>query len=141
MITTLTDTLKGILGLNKQISKEEIECAIDEQTVNCAVMEEEPAYTGVPAPVLTPHDDWFEDAPKTEMQMEYEHINDDPHDGWWLSPEHRDTKEPDNIHQMMYEIATKSQSTTLHIDPPGGSENYQEGKNEWNSGTGMGQFQ
>ena len=32
MITTLTDTLKGILGLNKQISKKEIECAIDEQT-------------------------------------------------------------------------------------------------------------
>ena len=90
MITTLTDALKGILGLNKQISEEQIECAIDDQTVNCAVMEEEPAYTGVPAPVLTPHDDWFEDPPKTEMQMEYEHINDDPHDGWWLRPEHRD---------------------------------------------------
>ena len=30
MITTLTDALKGILGLNKQISEEEIECAIDD---------------------------------------------------------------------------------------------------------------
>ena len=129
MITTLTDTLKGILGLNKQISKEEIECAIDEQTVNCAVMEEEPAYTGVPAPVLTPHDDWFEDAPKTEMQMEYEHINDDPHDGWWLRPEWQDqeTKESANIHQEMYEIATKSGATTLQLDPIGGSENFQGG--------------
>ena len=28
----------------------------------------------------------------------------------------------------MYEIATKNQSTTLHIDPPGGSENYQKEK-------------
>ena len=129
MITTLTDTLKGILDLNKQISKEEIECAIDEQTVNCAVMEEEPAYTGVPAPVLTPHDDWFEDAPKTEMQMEYEHINDDPHDGWWLRPEWQDqeTKESANIHQEMYEIATKSGATTLQLDPIGGSENFQGG--------------
>ena len=129
MITTLTDTLKGILGLNKQISKEEIECAIDEQTVNCAVMEEEPAYTGVPAPVLTPHDDWFEDAPKTEMQMEYEHINDDPHDGWWLRLEWQDqeTKESANIHQEMYEIATKSGATTLQLDPIGGSENFQGG--------------
>ena len=129
MITTLTDALKGILGLNKQISEEEIECAIDDQTVNCAVMEEEPAYIGVPAPVLTPHDDWFEDPPKTEMQMEYEHINDDPHDGWWLRPEWQDqeTKESANIHQEMYEIATKSGATTLQLDPIGGSENFQGG--------------
>ena len=127
MITTLTDTLKGILGLNKQISKEEIECAIDEQTVDCAEMEEEPAYTGVPAPVLTPHDDWFEDPPKTEMQMEYEHINDDFQDGWWLLPEYQDTKESPNIHQEMYEIATKSAATTLQLDPIGGSENFQGG--------------
>ena len=133
---------------SENITKEKIECAIDETVVECEgeaftndALNYYAPYTGVPAPVLTPHDDWFEDPPKTEMQIEYEHINDDPHDGWWLSPEHRDTKEPDNIHQMMYEIATKSQSTTLHIDPPGGSENYQEGKNEWNSGTGMGQFQ
>jgi hypothetical protein len=129
MITTLTDALKGILGLNKQISEEEIECAIDEQTVDCAVMEEEPAYVGVPAPVLTPHDDWFEDPPKTEMQMEYEHINDDPHDGWWLRPEWQDqeTKESPNIHQEMYEMATQSAATTLQLDPIGGSENFQGG--------------
>ena len=127
MITTLTDTLNCILGLNKLISKEEIECAIDEQTVNCAVMEEEPAYTGVPAPVLTPHDDWFEDPPKTEMQMEYEHINDDFQDGWWLLPEYQDTKESPNIHQEMYEIATKSGATTIQLDPIGGSENFQGG--------------
>ena len=127
MITTITDTLKGILGLNKQISEEEIECAIDEQTVNCAVMEEEPAYTGVPAPVIAPHDDWFEDPPKTEMQMEYEHINDDFQDGWWLLPEYQDTKESPNIHQEMYEIATKSAATTLQLDPIGGSENFQGG--------------
>lgn len=25
-----------------------------------------------------------------EKEVEYEHINDDPHDGWWLRPEHRD---------------------------------------------------
>ena len=127
MITTLTDALKGILGLNKQISEEEIECAIDEQTVNCAVMEEEPAYTGVPAPVIAPHDDWFEDPPKTEMQMEYEHINDDFQDGWWLLPEYQDTKESPNIHQEMYEIATKSGATTIQLDPIGGSENFQGG--------------
>ena len=72
MITTLTDALKGILGLNKQISEEEIECAIDEQTVNCAVMEEEPAYTGVPAPVYLKDDEWFGPAAEyTEKQKDY----------------------------------------------------------------------
>ena len=128
MITTLTDALKGILGLNKPIDEEKVECAIDEDIVECSEMDA-PPYTGVPAPVLTPHDDWFEDPPKTEMQMEYEHINDDPHDGWWLRPEWQDqeTKEPDNIHQLMYEMATKSGATTLQLDPIGGSENFQGG--------------
>ena len=126
MITTLTDALKGILGLNKPIDEEKVECAIDETIVECAEMDA-PAYTGVPAPVLTPHDDWFEDPPKTEMQMEYEHINDDPHDGWWLRPEYQDTKEPENIHQLMYEMATKSGATTVQLDPIGGSENFQGG--------------
>ena len=35
--------------------------------------------------------------------------------------------EPDDIHQRMYEIATKAQTTTLHLDPIGGSENFQGG--------------
>ena len=71
---------------SQKISEEDIECAIDENIVDCEHFDDDQdkAYVGVPAPVLTPHDDWFEDAPKTEMQMEYEHINDDPHDGWWL---------------------------------------------------------
>ena len=126
MITTLTDALKGILGLNKPIDEEKVECAIDEDIVECSEMDA-PAYTGVPAPVLTPHDDWFEDPPKTEMQMEYEHINDDFQDGWWLLPEYQDTKESPNIHQEMYEIATKSGATTIQLDPIGGSENFQGG--------------
>ena len=74
---------------------EDIECAIDEEVVDCDEMDS-PPYVGVPAPVVSPHDDWFDDPPKTEMQMEYEHINDDPHDGWWLRPEYQDTKESPN---------------------------------------------
>jgi hypothetical protein len=31
---------------------------------------------------------WKQVNPKDDCQ--YEHINDDPHDGWWLRPEHRD---------------------------------------------------
>ena len=116
---------------SQKISEEDIECAIDENIVDCDHFDDDQdkAYVGVPAPVLTPHDDWFEDPPKTEMQMEYEHINDDPHDGWWLRPEWQDqeTKESANIHQEMYEIATKSGATTVQLDPIGGSENFQGG--------------
>ena len=114
---------------SQKISEEDIECAIDESIVDCEHFDDDQdkAYVGVPAPVLTPHDDWFEDPPKTEMQMEYEHINDDFQDGWWLLPEYQDTKESPNIHQEMYEIATKSGATTLQLDPIGGSENFQGG--------------
>ena len=35
--------------------------------------------------------------------------------------------EPDNIHQVMYEMATKSGATTVQLDPIGGSENFQGG--------------
>ena len=126
MITTLTDTLKGILGLNKQISKEEIECAIDEQTVNCAVMEEEPAYTGVPAPAVLQDDPWFgpavvSDANKDYMEREYEAFRQDALNYY------SDSKEPENIHQVMYEMATQNAATTLQLDPIGGSENFQGG--------------
>ena len=104
---------------SENITKEKIECAIDETVVECEgeaftndALNYYAPYTGVPAPVLTPHDDWFEDAPKTEMQMEYEHINDDPHDGWWLRPEWQDqeTKESANIHQEMYDLASRGRS-------------------------------
>ena len=126
MITTLTDTLKGILGLNKQISKEEIECAIDEQTVNCAVMEEEPAYTGVPAPAVLQDDPWFgpavvSDANKDYMEREYEAFRQDALNYY------SDSKEPENTHQVMYEMATQNAATTLQLDPIGGSENFQGG--------------
>ena len=126
MITTLTDALKGILGLNKQISEEEIECAIDEQTVNCAVMEEEPAYTGVPAPAVLQEDPWFgpavvSDANKDYMEREYEAFRQDALNYY------SDSKEPENIHQVMYEMATQNAATTLQLDPIGGSENFQGG--------------
>ena len=128
MINTIKETIKGILGIEKKIDEDDIECVIDEDVVECDGLDyEDQYYTGVPAPVLTPHDDWFENPPKTEMQMEYEHINDDFQDGWWLLPEYQDTKESSNIHQEMYEIATKSGATTIQLDPIGGSENFQGG--------------
>ena len=132
---------------SENITKEKIECAIDETVVECEgeaftndALNYYAPYTGVPAPVLTPHDDWFssENPVVTEIQKDYMEQETALKKEEALKSQ---SKEPENIHQVMYEMATKNQSTTLHIDPPGGSENYQEGKNEWNSGTGMGQFQ
>ena len=48
-------------------------------------------------------------------------------------------KEPENIHQMMYERASKYWGTWKE-ELPGGSENFQSGPGDWNSGNGMGQF-
>jgi hypothetical protein len=48
-------------------------------------------------------------------------------------------EEPENIHQLMYEMATKNWNTVA--ETLGGSENFQEGPGGWNSGNGMGQFQ
>ena len=127
MINTLTDTLKGILGLNKEIKEKDIECAIDEDVVDCTEMEEEP-YVGIPAPILTPVDDWFS-APygcPTEKQQDYmaqeAEIKKQEAENrqYW-------TKESANIHQEMYDLATKSGATTVQLDPIGGSENFQGG--------------
>jgi len=125
MITTLTDALKGILGLNKPIDEEKIECAIDEDIVECSEMDA-PAYTGVPAPVYLENDEWFGTAVVSEKSQDYmvqeTEIKQQESENrqYW-------TKEPEDIHQVMYEMATKSGATTVQLDPIGGSENFQGG--------------
>ena len=125
MITTLTDALKGILGLNKPIDEEKVECAIDETIVECAEMDA-PAYTGVPAPVYLENDEWFGTAVVSEKSRDYmvqeTEIKQQESENrqYW-------TNEPEDIHQVMYEMATKSGATTVQLDPIGGSENFQGG--------------
>ena len=130
MINTIKETIKGILGIEKKIDEEDIECAIDEDVVDCTEMEEEP-YVGVPAPILNPVDEWFASpygcsSAITEQQQDYMvqeaeiKKREDENRQYW-------TKEPENIHQVMYEMATKSGATTVQLDPIGGSENFQGG--------------
>lgn len=98
-----------------------------------------------PAPILTPYDEWFSEPILTETQIEYQKFIEDPSDdivvnmdggvgGSWSVQ----TTEPENIHELMYEIATKNVATTLALDPipplGGGSETFQEG---WQSGAGL----
>ena len=124
MIATLTSALKGILGLNKKISEQEIECAIDENIVDCTEMEEEP-YTGVPAPVYLKDDEWFGSVPEyTENQKDYMVQETEIKRQEF---EKSFSVESENIHQEMYDLATKSGATTVQLDPIGGSENFQGG--------------
>ena len=113
---------------SKKITDREIECAIDEQIVDCEEIDADP-YVGVPAPILNPVDEWFSSSygfaenAITQKQKDYMERETELK----MCAETADYVEPANIHQVMYEIATKSQSTALYIDPPGGSENFQGG--------------
>ena len=115
---------------SQKISEEDIECAIDENIVDCEHFDDDQdkAYVGVPAPVLTPVDDWFSgsygfatEIPITEKQKDYMERENE------MKMAEDQSKEPDNIHQVMYDMATKSGATTLQLDPIGGSENFQGG--------------
>ena len=130
MINTIKETIKGILGIEKKIDKEDIECAIDEDVVECDGLDyEDQYYTGIPAPVLNPIDEWFASpygvAPAiTEKQKDYMEQEIE------IKRQEREENfsvEPENIHQVMYEMATKSGATTIQLDPIGGSENFQGG--------------
>ena len=90
-------------------------------------------YTGVPAPVVLPHDSWFGPSPiKSEKQMTHEEMLEEASR---REEENRkeECKEVDNIHEVMYDIAINNGKTTTQLNPPGGSENFQEG---WQSGVG-----
>ena len=118
---------KAATSINWPPVEKDIECAIDEDVVECDEMDS-PPYTGIPAPILTPVDDWFS-APygcPTEKQQDYmtqeAEIKKQEAENrqYW-------TKESANIHQEMYDLATKSGATTVQLDPIGGSENFQGG--------------
>ncbi len=121
--------IKTLLEPKRKITEDQIQCAIDEQIVECEseAFKQDALnyYTGVPAPVYLEDDPWFGPAPvRSEKQLDY--IEQETFIKQQQAQE-VGKKEPDNIHQLMYEIATKSSATTLQLDPVGGSENFQGG--------------
>ena len=101
-------------------------------------------YVGVPAPVYLEDDPWFGPAPiRSQKQLDYieQEVLIKQQQAQEVDNEYN--VEPCDIHQVMYEIATASQNTTIHLDPVipvGGSENFQEGPGGWTSGNGMNKF-
>ena len=136
MIKTLTDALKDILGPKS----DKIECAIDESIIDCDKLEAPiqecgpghftqgyGSFVGVPAPRVLKEDEWFGPAPVSDanmdyMEREYEAFKQDA-----MNYYSQETKESPNIHQEMYDLATKSGKTTTQLNPIGGSENFQGG--------------
>ena len=123
--------------LQKKAGTFKVECAIDEDVVKCSEMDT-PPYTGIPAPAYLKDDPWFGPAPTlTEKQQDYM----EQETAMKIEEEKRREdagEEPENIHEMMYQIASKNWNTVS--ESQGGSENFQEGPGGWNSGNGMGQF-
>ena len=123
--------IKKILSKLFTQTPTDIECAIDEDKIDCEHLDDDQdkAYVGVPAPVLNPLDEWFASsygAPSAITTKQNDYMEQEIE----MKRQEREENfsvEPDNIHQLMYEIATKNQSTTLHLDPIGGSENFQGG--------------
>ena len=123
--------------LQKKAGTYEVECAIDEEVVDCDEMDN-PPFVGVPAPAYLEDDPWFgpafiSDANRDYMEREHEAFKEEAH-------KHYGTQEPENIHEVMYQKATKNQNTTTQLNPLGGSENFHQGPGGWNSGTGHNQF-
>jgi hypothetical protein len=121
--------IKKILSKLFTQKPKDIECAIDEDKVDCEHLDDDQdkAYVGVPAPILNPVDDWFASSygcpsAVTEKQKDYMEQETE-----MKQKEQNSSVEPENIHQVMYEMATKSGATTVQLDPIGGSENFQGG--------------
>ena len=127
----------------KPLTKEEVICEVDDDVVDCEEFKD--PYIGVPAPDYLPEDPWFPAPVLSEKQLTVKEAHEQAiADNQILADESGHVVESSDIHQKMYEIATKGSATTLQLDPPGGSENFQEGgptgPGGWTSGTGIRQF-
>ena len=138
MIKQVIKSIKQIFIPRSEFEEDDVDCLVDDKKIDCDTFKES-SWTGVPAPAVLQEDSWFGSVPEhTEKQKEdlqqeaQERLHDD------LRKEHEKSKESENIHQEMYELASKSWNTVSETQ--GGSENFQEGPGGWNSGTGMRQF-
>ena len=143
MIKKIKETLGQIFHSPEATGSWDIECAIDEDVVDCKEFEEDGLdyedqyYTGVPAPDYLEIDPWFSPPVLSEKQMTYKEAHDKAVEEQQIFDE-SETKESADIHQKLYEASSKNWTTVL--ESQGGSENFQEGPGGWMSGTGYGQF-
>jgi len=144
IIRAIKETLGQVFHSPEATGSWEIECAVDEETVDCTelnVFDEKEPYTGIPAPPYLAEDPWFPNVVLSDKQMTVKEAHEQAiADNQILADESDHVVESSDIHQKMYEIATKGGQTTVQRDPIGGSETFHEGPGGWNSGTGLRQF-
>ena len=68
--------IEKIFNTQEEIKEEELECAVDEEVVDCEgeafAQDALNYYTGVPAPAYLEDDEWFGPAPvKSQKQLDY----------------------------------------------------------------------
>ena len=115
--------------LNRLFNEKKIECSVDQEKVDCEHFDDDQdkAYVGVPAPILNPIDEWFASpygCPSAVTGKQKDYMEQETE---MKQQEQNSSVEPENIHQVMYEMATQSGATTVQLDPIGGSENFQGG--------------
>ena len=96
---------------------------------------------GTPAPAYLSEDPWFGTPTLSEKSVDVVQKESK------IKQQHEEEKkelvaagiivEDENIHQKMYEMATKNWNTVAETQYQGGSENFQEGPGGWNSGAGF----
>jgi len=92
----------------------------------------------VVAPDVLEDDPWFGPSVKSEEALDRQEEKSYNNEVKAEETSPVQPKESENIHQEMYELATKNWTSVKETQ--GGSENFQEGPNGWNSGTGLNQF-
>ena len=92
-------------------------------------------YIGVVAPITTPTDSWFSKPVKTEKVIAYEKHVAQKIEEQKIIEATQPKKEPENIHQVMYQKAVQSWGSWQ--ETLGGSENFQSGPGAWDSGAGF----
>jgi len=138
MIRKLKSLIKKVVG----ISTTKVECAIDEDIVECKEIDNMPPWGHSDLEALGSYppenvvDDWFAMPYNKEVDtITGESADMDPVTGESV-PCQPPSCEPENIHQLMYDMATKNGK---HWEQ-GGSETFQENVNfddrPWQSGTG-----
>ena len=129
MIKKLIDKL-----FSEKITVEKIECAIDDETVDCKTFDDdqEKAFVGVPAPTENVIDEWFADR-SGEVIIKDQEVFAGNYEGPFYAPYtavdefKKQSYGDDGMHQKMYDMSTQNGKTTLQLNPIGGSENFQGG--------------
>ena len=129
---------KAVFIANNETEEVEESPIIGEDTTNYdewieGEIQEKP-YTGIPAPAYLDIDPWFSPPVHSEKQMSYKEAHEQAVAEKQILDE-SETNESADIHQKLYEAATKSWNTVA--ESQGGSENFQEGPGGWNSGNGF----